>query len=51
MITASGEQEKLAAIEASADDFIANPLEQAELRVSTERGFAEIGRERNGVVL
>ena len=31
MITASGEQEKLAAIEAGADDFIAKPFEQPEL--------------------
>jgi adenylate cyclase len=31
MITASGEQEKVAAIEAGADDFIAKPFEQAEL--------------------
>ena len=31
MITASGEQEKLAAIEAGADDFIAKPFDQAEL--------------------
>jgi len=37
MITASGEQEKLAAIEAGADDFIAKPFDQAELlaRVSS----------------
>jgi adenylate cyclase len=31
MITASGEQEKVAAIEAGADDFIAKPFEQPEL--------------------
>ena len=31
MITASGQQEKVAAIEAGADDFIAKPFEQAEL--------------------
>jgi adenylate cyclase len=31
MITASGEQEKVAAIEAGADDFIAKPFEQSEL--------------------
>ena len=31
MITASGEQEKLAAIEAGADDFIQKPFEQSEL--------------------
>jgi adenylate cyclase len=31
MITASGAQEKIAAIEAGADDFIAKPFEQAEL--------------------
>ena len=31
MITASGEQEKVAAIEAGADDFIAKPFDQAEL--------------------
>jgi len=31
MITASGEQEKVAAIEAGADDFIAKPVDQAEL--------------------
>jgi class 3 adenylate cyclase/CheY-like chemotaxis protein len=31
MITASGEQEKIAAIEAGADDFIAKPIDQAEL--------------------
>ena len=31
MITASGEQEKLAAIEAGADDFVAKPFDQAEL--------------------
>jgi class 3 adenylate cyclase len=31
MITASGEQERLAAIEAGADDFVAKPFEQAEL--------------------
>ena len=31
MITASGEQEKLAAIEVGADDFIAKPFDQAEL--------------------
>src|SRR4051812_29853582 len=31
MITASGEQEKVAAIEAGADDFIAQPFDQAEL--------------------
>jgi len=31
MITASGDQEKLAAIEAGADDFIAKPFDQAEL--------------------
>ena len=31
MITASGEQEKVAAIQAGADDFIAKPFDQAEL--------------------
>jgi class 3 adenylate cyclase/CheY-like chemotaxis protein len=31
MITASGEQEKVAAIEAGADDFIAKPFDQAEM--------------------
>jgi class 3 adenylate cyclase/CheY-like chemotaxis protein len=31
MITASGEQEKVAAIEAGADDFITKPLDQSEL--------------------
>jgi adenylate cyclase len=31
MITASGEQEKVAAIEAGADDFVVKPFEQAEL--------------------
>ena len=31
MITASGEQEKLAAIEAGADDFVTKPFEQSEL--------------------
>ena len=31
MVTASGEQEKLAAIEAGADDFIAKPFDQSEL--------------------
>lgn len=31
MITASGEQEKLRALEAGADDFIVKPLDQAEL--------------------
>ena len=31
MITASGEQEKLTAIEAGADDFITKPFDQAEL--------------------
>jgi adenylate cyclase len=31
MITASGEQEKVAAIEAGADDFVAKPFDQAEL--------------------
>ena len=31
MITASGEQEKLAAIEAGADDFVTKPFDQAEL--------------------
>jgi adenylate cyclase len=31
MITASGEQEKLAATEAGADDFVTKPFEQAEL--------------------
>ena len=31
MITASGDQEKLAAIEAGADDFVAKPFDQAEL--------------------
>ena len=31
MITASGEQEKVAAIECGADDFIAKPFEQSEL--------------------
>jgi adenylate cyclase len=31
MITASGEQEKVAAIEAGADDFIAKPFDQSEL--------------------
>src|SRR5262249_45361921 len=31
MITASGEQEKVATIEAGADDFIAKPVDQAEL--------------------
>ena len=31
MITASGEQEKVAAIEAGADDFVAKPFDQSEL--------------------
>jgi len=31
MITASGEQEKVAALEAGADDFVTKPLDQAEL--------------------
>ena len=31
MITASGDQEKVAAIEAGADDFVAKPVDQAEL--------------------
>ncbi len=31
MITASGEQEKVAAIDAGADDFVAKPFDQAEL--------------------
>ena len=31
MITASGKQEKLAAIEAGADDFVLKPFDQAEL--------------------
>ena len=31
MVTASGEQEKLASIEAGADDFIAKPFDQSEL--------------------
>ena len=31
MITASGDQEKVAAIEAGADDFVAKPFDQAEL--------------------
>ena len=31
MVTASGEQEKLAAIEAGADDFIVKPFDQSEL--------------------
>ena len=31
MITASGDQEKIAAIEAGADDFVAKPFDQAEL--------------------
>ena len=31
MVTASGEQEKLAAIEAGADDFVTKPFDQAEL--------------------
>jgi DNA-binding response OmpR family regulator len=31
MVTASGDQEKLAAIEAGADDFITKPFDQAEL--------------------
>jgi DNA-binding response OmpR family regulator len=31
MVTASGEQEKLAAIEAGADDLIAKPFDQSEL--------------------
>jgi class 3 adenylate cyclase/CheY-like chemotaxis protein len=31
MITASGEQEKLASIEAGADDFVAKPFDQSEL--------------------
>ena len=37
MITASGEQEKLAAIEAGADDFIAKPFDQAELLARVRR--------------
>ena len=31
MITASGDQEKVLAIEAGANDFIAKPFDQAEL--------------------
>ena len=31
MITASGDEQKLAAIEAGADDFIPKPFDQAEL--------------------
>jgi adenylate cyclase len=52
MVTASGEQEKVRAIEAGADDFISKPLNQAELlaRVASlvriKRYHDTIGRQR-----
>jgi class 3 adenylate cyclase/CheY-like chemotaxis protein len=43
MITASGEPEKLAAIEAGADDFVAKPFDQSEL-VARVRSLVRIKR-------
>jgi adenylate cyclase len=49
MITASGDQEKVAAIEAGADDFIAKPFDQAEL-LARVRSLLRIKRYHDTIV-
>jgi adenylate cyclase len=48
MVTASGEQEKTKAIEAGADDFIAKPIDQAEL-LARVRSLLRIKRYRDTI--
>ena len=48
MITASGEQEKVKAIEAGADDFIPKPFDQAEL-IARIRSLIRIKRYRDRI--
>ena len=49
MITASGPQEKLHALESGADDFITKPFDQAELiaRVASLSKVEEVSRHRS----
>lgn len=48
MITAGGEQQKVAALEAGADDFIAKPFERAEL-LARVRSLLRISRYQNTI--